>query len=74
MFIRKQLAPYRIECKVQVQFEGLRFEGTRWEPSIRYESPLPQYVNSYDGSPSSHGLDVYGYTDFDDYHLALYGA
>lgn len=64
MFIRQQFSAYwRIDHDTG--------EG---EHNIRFDSPLPHGRNDYTGKPSDWGPNSYGYTDFDDYHLTIFGA
>lgn len=42
--------------------------------AYRYSGPVPQGRSDCTGQPSDWRPDAYGYTDFDDYKLAVFGA
>lgn len=76
LFIRNQVGPYVQACPVLRKFpDGA---GWHWDevfaPVMHTPAPVPHGRNDYTGEPSDWGPDAYGYTDFDDYHLAIYGA
>ncbi len=71
MFIRKQLSPYCIGVWRTVEYRGARYEAEIVEPAMHLPAPLPHGRNDHTGC---WGPNEYGYTDFDDYHLAIYGA
>lgn len=75
LFIRKQLAPYCHEVVVhRLSPRGLPWTDYVNQPTLRYEGPVPHGRNAVTGEASDWGPNEYGYVDFDDYHLALYGA
>lgn len=63
MFIRQQFSPY---CS-----EGVN--GV-FQSNLEYLGPCPHGRNGWTGTPDDWGPDEFGYTDFDDYHLAVFGA
>lgn len=75
LFIRQQLSPYCHEVVVhRVSPRGLPWTDWQVQPTMKLDGPTPHGRNDYTGNPDDWGPDVYGYTDFDDYHLAIYGA
>ena len=71
MFIRHQFAPYVIPMQGAYVDQ---YGPSAWTPSMHTPAPTPHGRNDYTGSPSDWGPDAVGYTDFDDYHLAIFGA
>jgi hypothetical protein len=67
MFIRQQLSSYYIPNPNPRAEQELI-------PAIRFVGPCPHGRSGFDDEGSVWGPDKYGYTDFDDYHLAIYGA
>lgn len=74
IFIRQQLSPYCITVEGQVRVGDWTHPIERVLPAMHTPAPTPHGRNSYDGGPDDWGPDEFGYTDFDDYHLAIYGA
>lgn len=75
LFLRQQLSPYCQQAFRRVAYKGGTFLVERTEPCIKYEAPTPH--GRYDDlsiPDTIWGIDQYGYNDFDDYHLAIYGA
>jgi hypothetical protein len=74
LFIRKQYSPYCAMVARKIRHSTFEYTVEEPHPCIRYEAITPQGRNEWMGWPDDWGPDAYGYTDFDDYHLALYGA
>lgn len=72
--IRNQLSPYCITVRKITVHRNMQFEDIHFEPAMHTPGPVPHGRHDHTGEPGDWGPDVYGYTDFDDYHLALYGA
>lgn len=73
--IRDQLSPYCITVRKVEHYRGVRYDGDCVVQALRYKAFLPH--GRYDDlsiPDTIWGVDRYGYNDFDDYHLALYGA
>lgn len=68
LFLRWQLSPYCITTS----------KAPWWDehvlPAMKFLGPVPHGRSANTGEPSDWKPDQYGYTDFDDYHLAIYGA
>lgn len=77
LFLRQQLSPYRLEVEVRrTSPRGLVWTDQQIVPALHLEGPTPHGRNSHEGKPAGAdwGPDKFGYTDFDDYHLAIFGA
>lgn len=75
LFLRHQLSPYCMTVIRNVQHQGRTFEVEKVVPCMKFVLPTPHgRYDDLDIPDTIWGLDKYGYNDFDDYHLALYGA
>jgi hypothetical protein len=75
VFLRQQLSPYCIPVWKRFTYRGTcAIEVEMLVPAMKAPTPVPHGRNVHTGEPGDWGPDKYGYTDFDDYHLAVYGA
>ena len=74
MFLRDQMSPYHIEASREFRLSGCVFRDAITLAAMKLQGPTPHGRNACNGDASDWGPDEIGYTDFDDYHLAVYGA
>lgn len=74
LFIRNQFGPYTLAVWKTQTYRGRQYEAEMVIPTFKFPACTPHGRHDTSGAPGGWGPDKFGYTDFDDYHLALYGA